>query len=185
MIHRGDPFFGGAMHGCSNCRHLKFVPFRCKNHFCPTCGNKYSIDRTTSMSFKIIHAKHRHCVLTIAEELRPFFLKDRSLLNRLFSAVRSVILHMFHKQNKSESFTPRGYFSSSHFWPWSQMKFPHPLPSLRRWLNIPATMSLLSSIRKPRKVCDWSNTSLSVSTQSSSLLRIAKRLWAWQMSCTR
>ena len=26
-------------------------------------------------------------------------------------------------------------------------------------LNIPATMSLLSGIRKPRKVCDWSNTS--------------------------
>lgn len=33
-------------------------------------------------------------------------------------------------------------------------------------LNIPATMSLLSGIRKLRKVCDWSNTSLSVSTQS-------------------
>ena len=33
-------------------------------------------------------------------------------------------------------------------------------------VNIPATMSLLSGIRKPRKVCDWSNTSLSVSTQS-------------------
>lgn len=106
MIHCGDSSFGGAMYGCSNCGHLKFVPFRCKSRFCPTCGNKYSIDRTTSMSFKIIHVKHRHCVFTIAEELRPFFLKDRSLLNCLFSAVRSVILRMFHKQNKSELFTP-------------------------------------------------------------------------------
>ena len=106
MIHCGAPSFGGAMYGCSNCGHLKFVPFRCKSRFCPTCGNKYSIDRTTSMSFKIIHVKHRHCVFTIAEELRPFFLKDRSLLNCLFSAVKSVILRIFHKQNKSELFTP-------------------------------------------------------------------------------
>ena len=106
MIHCGDPSYGGAMYGCSKCGNLKFVPFRCKSRFCPTCGNKYSIDRTTSMSFKIINVKHRHCVFTIAEELRPFFLKDRSLLNCLFSAVRSVILRMFHKQNKAELFTP-------------------------------------------------------------------------------
>lgn len=38
--------------------------------------------------------------------------------------------------------------------------------SVYAFLNIPATMSLLSGIRKPRKVCDWSTTSLSVSTQS-------------------
>ena len=87
MINCGNPSFGGAMYGCGHCGNLKFVPFRCKSRFCPTCGNKYSIDRTTSMSFKIIKTPHRHCVFTIAEELRPFFLKDRSLLNCLFSAV--------------------------------------------------------------------------------------------------
>ena len=32
-------------------------------------------------------------------------------------------------------------------------------------LNIPANMSLLSGIRKPREVCDWITASLSVSTQ--------------------
>lgn len=106
MIHCGDPSYGGAMYGCTKCGNLKFVSFRCKSRFCPTCGNKYSIDRTTSMSFKIIHVKHRHIVFTIAEELRPFFLKDRTLLGCLFSAVRSVILSMFHKDNKSELFTP-------------------------------------------------------------------------------
>ena len=106
MIHCGDPSYGGAMFGCPSCGELKFVPFRCHSRFCPTCGNKYSIDRTTSMSFKIINVQHRHCVFTIAEELRPFFLQDRSLLNCLFSAVRSVLLRMFHKDNKSELFTP-------------------------------------------------------------------------------
>lgn len=41
MIHCGDPSFGGAMYGCPHCGKLKFVPFRCHNRFCPTCGNKY------------------------------------------------------------------------------------------------------------------------------------------------
>lgn len=106
MINCGDPAFGGAMYGCGKCGHLKFVPFRCHSRFCPSCGNMYSIDRTTSMSFRIIDVPHRHCVFTIAEELRPFFLEDRSLLNCLFSAVRSVILRMFYKLNKSLQFTP-------------------------------------------------------------------------------
>lgn len=66
----------------------------------------YSIDRTTSMSFNIIDCKHRHCVFTIPDELRSFFLKDRSLLNSLFHAVRSVVLRMFAKVNKTEHFDP-------------------------------------------------------------------------------
>ena len=106
MIHCGDSSYGGAMYGCPHCGKLKFVPFRCHTRFCPSCGNKYSIDRTNSMSFKMIQASHRHCVFTIAEPLRIYFLKDRSLLNCLFSAARSVILRLFHKDNKTESFTP-------------------------------------------------------------------------------
>jgi hypothetical protein len=66
----------------------------------------YSIDRTLAMSSKLIYTNHRHCVFTIPEELRYFFLEDRSLLNCLFSAVQSVVLRMFHKLNKSEKFTP-------------------------------------------------------------------------------
>lgn len=106
MIHCGDPSYGGAMYGCKKCGKFKFVPFSCKSRFCPSCGNKYSINRTTAMSFKMIKTNHRHCVFTIDENLRQFFLDDRSLLNCLFSAVRSVVLRMFHKDNKSELFTP-------------------------------------------------------------------------------
>jgi hypothetical protein len=106
MINCGDPAFGGAMYGCSHCGELKFVPFRCHSKFCPTCGNKYSKDRSTSMSFKLIRCTHRHCVFTIDQELRHFFLEDRSLLDCLFQAVRSVILQMFHKMNKSKNFVP-------------------------------------------------------------------------------
>ena len=106
MIHCGDPSFGGAMFGCEHCGNLKFVPFRCKSRFCPSCGTKYAIDRTTAMSFKLVNCIHRHCVFTIDENLRIFFYEDRSLLNCLFAAVRSTILSLFHNMNKSQQFTP-------------------------------------------------------------------------------
>lgn len=54
MIYCGDPPYGGAMYGCSHCGELKFVPFRCHSKFFPTCGNKYCIDRSTNMSFKLM-----------------------------------------------------------------------------------------------------------------------------------
>ena len=106
MINCGDPSFDGAMYVCPHCGNMKFVPFRCKSRFCPTCGVKYCQERSTNMSLKLIDCTHRHCVFTIDEELRHFFLEDRSLLNCLFDAVRSVVLRMFHKINKSRNFVP-------------------------------------------------------------------------------
>lgn len=99
MLNCGDPSFGGTMYGCGHCGNLKFVPFRCKSRFCPTCGNKYSIDRTVSMSFKIIKVPHRHCVFTIAKELRPFFLK-RPLSFKLsfFSSKQCHLPYVFQYQ---------------------------------------------------------------------------------------
>ena len=106
MINCGDPSFGGAMYSCPHCGNMKFSPFRCKSRFCPTCGVKYCQERSTSMSFKLVNCTHRHCVFTIDEELLHFFLEDRSLLDCLFQAVRSVILRMFYNLNKSKNFVP-------------------------------------------------------------------------------
>ena len=106
MIHCGDPSFGGARYGGPHCGNLKFVPFPCHSRFCPTCGNKYAMERTTSMSFKLVNVTHRHCVFTIDKSLREFFLKDRSLLDCLFHSANSVITRMFYKMNKSKNFTP-------------------------------------------------------------------------------
>jgi hypothetical protein len=106
MIHCGDPSFGGAMYGCPHCGKLKFVPFRRHSRFCPTCGYKYALERTTSMSFKLVNVQHRHCVFTIDENPRDFFLKDRSLLDCLFHSVSSVVSRMFLNMNKSKNFTP-------------------------------------------------------------------------------
>lgn len=106
MVNCGDPSYGGAMFGCPSCGELKFTPFRCHSRFCPTCGAKYSLDRATAMSFKLVKCTHRHCVFTIDENLRHFFLEDRSLLNCLFSAVQRVISRMFFEMNKSKNFVP-------------------------------------------------------------------------------
>lgn len=106
MVNCGDPSYGGAMYGCPHCGELKFVPFRCHSKFCPTCGNKYCIDRSTQISFKLINCTHRHLVFTIDQDLRPFFLDNHSLLDCLFQAVRSVLIRMFHNLNKSKNYIP-------------------------------------------------------------------------------
>ena len=106
MIHCHDPSYGGAFFGCPHCGNLKFVPFSCKSRFCPSCGNMYNQKRAFRMSCKLVSCNHRHCVFTIPEELRIFFLKDHFLLNCLFHSVRDVVLRMFFKLNKSENFTP-------------------------------------------------------------------------------
>lgn len=106
MIHCGEHSHGGAMYACSHCGNMKFVPFRCKSRFCPSCGNKYNQMRSFQMSCKLVSCVHRHCVFTIPEELRIYFLKDRSLLGLLFSSVRDVVLRMFYNINKKENFTP-------------------------------------------------------------------------------
>ena len=72
MINYGDPAFGDALYGCPHCGKLKFVPFRCHSRFCSTYENKYSMERTTSMSFKLVNVQHRHCVFTIDKNLRDF-----------------------------------------------------------------------------------------------------------------
>lgn len=97
MINCGDPSFGGAMYVYPHCGNLKSVPFRYHSRFCPSCGNKHSMERTTSMSFKLVNVQHRHCVFTIDENLRDFSLQDRTLLHCFFHSVASVILHMFFK----------------------------------------------------------------------------------------
>ena len=106
VIHCGDSSYGGAMFSCPHCGELKFVPFRCHSRFCPTCGSKYSNDRSISMSFKLIQCNHRHLVFTIDPSLRHFFLHDRSLLNCLFHAVSDVIKAYFLSFNKQKNFVP-------------------------------------------------------------------------------
>ncbi|QYX26001.1 transposase zinc-binding domain-containing protein [[Clostridium] scindens] len=51
---------------------IKFVPFRCKSRFCPTCGNTYNQLRSFHMYSKLAAFVHCHCVFMILRELRVY-----------------------------------------------------------------------------------------------------------------
>lgn len=92
MLLCGDHSQGGAMYSCPHCGNMKFVPFRCHSRFCPSCGVKYAQERATSMSFKLLSCPHRHCVFTIDERFRHFFLRTAPSLtasSRLSEALSS------------------------------------------------------------------------------------------------
>ena len=106
MINCGNPELGYALYYCKHCNKFLHVPFRCKSRFCNSCGVKYAHDRALNISKKIIRCKHRHIVFTIPEQLRFYFLKDRTLLNGLFESASQTILSWFLDLNKSQNFTP-------------------------------------------------------------------------------
>lgn len=106
MINCGNPKLGYALYYCEHCNKFLHVPFRCKSRFCNSCGVKYAHDRALNISKKIIRCKHRHIVFTIPEQLRFYFLKDRTLLNGLFESASQTILSWFLDLNKSQNFTP-------------------------------------------------------------------------------
>lgn len=109
VIRCGDPNFGCTFYQCPDCGSYRFVPFRCHSRFCNTCGTVYQADRADSISLKLIHCRHRHVVFTIAEELHPYFLKDRSLLHVLFQSSAQVFSDWFYSQNHQEDFSLRLY----------------------------------------------------------------------------
>ena len=108
-----DPMNGFALYSCPDCGVQKRVPFTCKSRFCNTCGAKYSKDRALAMTKTLLKAPHRHVVFTIPETLRPYFQKDRSLLNILFEAAAETIEYRLYVTNKSEKYVP-GMISTLH-----------------------------------------------------------------------
>ena len=105
VIGCGDPNNGYAFYVCPDCGTYKFIPFRCHSRFCNTCGHSYQANRADAIARKLINCTHRHIVFTIAQELRPYFLKDRSLLHVLFRSSAKVISDWLYSQNHKESFS--------------------------------------------------------------------------------
>ena len=79
MINCGDPAFGVNGIPCPKCSNLKFVPFSCKKVFCLMAASYFARTEPTPWLSNSSYA-HRHCVfLLLIEDLRHFFLEDRSL----------------------------------------------------------------------------------------------------------
>ena len=82
---------GFAIFSYPNYGKEKIVPHTCKLCMCSSCGNKYNKQRETSIFSKLFRYKHRLFVITITEELRPFFRQDRKRFQYLFDAYSITI----------------------------------------------------------------------------------------------
>lgn len=90
-------YLGYDMFECPFCHNYTFVFRSCHGNLCQSCGAKRSQLLAASFSSIALDVPHRHMVFTIPKELRIFFLKDRSLLNILFIAVRNTIAQATNK----------------------------------------------------------------------------------------
>lgn len=114
MLSCGDPDKGGIMYACPDCQqHVRFSPFHCGSRFCPSCGNRYNIERAAAMECKIIDAPHMHLTFTIPEELRIFMRYDRDTLNDLFAAVSDTLSYIASRISAYEDYEP-GFITVLH-----------------------------------------------------------------------
>lgn len=108
MIKCHDLGEGYLFYECTNCNNYHLTGLSCHSRFCPTCNQKYRLERTTEMQKKLLNVKHRHFVFSIPQEIRSFFRIERDLLNILFNSVNSSfnMLIRSSKKKKRERWTP-------------------------------------------------------------------------------
>ena len=104
---------GYAIFKCPDCGNEKIVPHTCKSRMCSSCGNKYNVQRATSIFSKLFKYKHRHVVFTIPEDLRIYFRKDRKRLNYLFKAASITVNYWIKEKYKKKDIIP-AYISILH-----------------------------------------------------------------------
>lgn len=79
MLNCGEEFGGYSEYICMNCGcDDRKIPFSCKSCFCLSCSKQY-VDNFVSQVGAMLHPGviYRHIVLTMPEQLRPFFFKER------------------------------------------------------------------------------------------------------------
>lgn len=84
MLGCGKEESGYAVYRCMHCGEQKIVCFSCKSGFCLSCAKAYVnrwVEYISSRLFAGI--TYRHVVLTVPEELRIYFYRDRQLLGKL------------------------------------------------------------------------------------------------------
>lgn len=115
---------GYAIFKCPDCGNEKIVPHTCKSRMCSSCGNKYNVQRSTSIFSKLFRCKHRHVVFTIPEDLRIYFRKDRKRLNFLFKAASITVNYWIKEKYKKKDIIP-AYISILHTFGRSLIFNPH------------------------------------------------------------
>jgi len=78
---------GFKLFRCPNYGEEKVIPFGCNSRICTHCGKVFNDKWADQIARKTFDVEHRHIVLTIQDELRPFFKADRKLLKVLMDCV--------------------------------------------------------------------------------------------------
>ena len=91
MLHCKDPSRGFVSYQCPECGELKTLGFTCKSRMCTSCGKKYADLWADKLAGDIYRLPHKHVVLTIPEQLRKYFARDKSLLKVLMDAGAELI----------------------------------------------------------------------------------------------
>lgn len=104
----GDPKNGYAEYWCLECNgsERKIVPFTCKSRFCSSCGKVYTDKWVEKITNEMVDVPHRHVVLTIAEELRPYFYWHRDAINILIESAAEVLKSIITDKKKKLKLTP-------------------------------------------------------------------------------
>lgn len=104
----GDPKNGYAEYWCLECNgaEKRIVPFTCKSRFCPSCGKKYTDKWVEKITKEMVDVPHRHVVLTIAEELRPYFYWHRDAIGLLIESAAKVLKSIITDRKKKLKLTP-------------------------------------------------------------------------------
>ena len=104
---------------CPKCSHTHSFALSCKSKLCPSCGFAYAQKWTQNVQKNILNINHRHVLFTVPHECREFFFYDRTLLNKLASAVNDIFKYQFHnlyhknqRVNKIPKSSPH-YFTNS------------------------------------------------------------------------
>lgn len=86
MLGCGKEENGYAKYICQDCGEEKIVGFSCKSSFCLSCARSYVDKWVEYISDHLFEGvKYRHVVLTIPEELRIYFYRDKRLLSKLMA----------------------------------------------------------------------------------------------------
>ena len=85
----GSVYLGFDTYECPDCGFETTIPHTCKSRFCSKCAAKSAKQRSISISAMTFSCKHRHIVFTVAQELRDYFIRDRSLLD-LYSSLPEI-----------------------------------------------------------------------------------------------
>ena len=106
MLHCKDISRGFTTYRCMECNEIKLIGFTCKSRMCTSCGKKHADLWAEKLAGDIYRLPHKHVVLTIPQQLRVYFVRDRKLLKVLMDAAARLIKNFVYSRWKNSKVKP-------------------------------------------------------------------------------